>query len=30
MAKKKESEIPFELVESVQEIPTSFDQLIKR
>jgi hypothetical protein len=30
MAKKKESEIPFELVESVPEIPTSFDQLIKR
>jgi hypothetical protein len=29
MAKKKESEIPFELVESVPEIPTSFDQLIK-
>jgi hypothetical protein len=31
MAKKK-SEIPFEMVESVepQEIPTSFDQLIKR
>jgi len=30
MAKKKESEIPFEMVESIQEIPTSFDQLIKR
>jgi hypothetical protein len=30
MPKKKESEIPFEMVESVQEIPTSFDQLIKR
>jgi hypothetical protein len=32
MAKKKESEIPFEIVEPVEskEIPTSFDQLIKR
>ena len=30
MPKKKESEVPFEIVESIQEIPTSFDQLIKR